>query len=220
MKILVIDDNSSTRRILDRLLRRFGHVYLASEASQALISCKVNEFDFVISDLLMIDTQDDPIGWLRSIREAAFSARIIVNSANDSPEIIAECHALSIERVVKGDHTAIQGMIEASTPSPSARQEGFDEAAILQAVGADRDKRIEELFRGMGLWDEATGKPDLHWVRERKAATDKAQALREKAGMGFLMAVGTALIFWLISLLSAGFKGWAVAMKSIVAKAI
>lgn len=54
LKILLVDDDNLTRKVLDQFLRTNGYeVELAENGEQALSLLKEHEFDLVISDIVM-----------------------------------------------------------------------------------------------------------------------------------------------------------------------
>src|SRR5512135_522407 len=68
MKILVVDDFSTMRRIVKNILKQLGYENIeeAEDGEQAFTKLKTGGFDFVVSDWNM--PNKDGIGLLRSIR--------------------------------------------------------------------------------------------------------------------------------------------------------
>lgn len=207
MRVLIVDDSSTVRRTLALHLQgRVTRVETVASGHQALHSIKNDRWDWIIADAHMADTADDQAKWLCDLRDAT-DAEIIINSVNDSPEIQQLCRDRSMHRVLKGDYEQITRMM--GMAAPAAREDrGMTPDAVFAMireselrVSKERDARIEEIFRGMGLWDNLTSKPNLGWVRERKDAYDKTQSRMEKLGIGLASAVviaGAMLAFQLI----------------------
>lgn len=213
MKILVIDDTSTARRTLTQALNSHAQVKTASTAALAVREMQSTRFDVVIADLRLADTKDDQIGWVERLRAEAPDAQIIINSANDSPEVIERARDLSMERVLKGDYDDIKAKIgfreDRATGLTVAQIEGMIASSELR-VAAEREAKIKELFVEMELWNEKRGRPNLEWIRNRKRAFDKSQAVREKIGMGLLGAIAVAAFMFILQLIGSGFQGWIV----------
>jgi len=81
-RILIVDDDPVQRRLLDNMVRKFGHEpAIAESGEQAATMLKSGErFDCVVLDLVMPDL--DGLGVLARMREAGIAVPVIVQTAH------------------------------------------------------------------------------------------------------------------------------------------
>ncbi|MEZ4390890.1 MAG: sigma-54 dependent transcriptional regulator [Polyangiales bacterium] len=90
-RILVVDDESSLRQMMDVLLRRMGHdVQLASGVGEAteLISSGSGAFDLIMTDLMMADGNGLQV--LDRAREVSENTQVLLVTAHGSVETAVE----------------------------------------------------------------------------------------------------------------------------------
>jgi len=82
--ILVVDDNESALRFIQRILEREGHVVTArGRALDAYEMCGSEAFDLVVTDLFMDGM--DGLDLIRALRERAPALPIVAMSGDLSP---------------------------------------------------------------------------------------------------------------------------------------
>lgn len=208
MKILVIDDSAAIRRILIQTLNQCGHVDAADSSGAALNMMRSTAYDVIVSDLRMSDTRHTPpTRWLRQLREAAGeSARIILNSANDSDEVTSECNQLSIERMPKGDNGALRRKMGISDP-----QSGVDESEIQSMVVRYGTDALRDFLVRVTLWDHQKNEPKYESMRELVAWSHASMAnqkrwagWKEKVGLTLAGAIAVGAFMWLARIIEAG----------------
>jgi DNA-binding NtrC family response regulator len=101
--ILIVDDDPVQRRLLDAMVRRFGHeavVAEGGEAAVAALSAEAPRIDCVVLDLVMPDL--DGLGVLSRMREAGLSLPVIVQTAHGGIDnVISAMRAGAADFVVK-----------------------------------------------------------------------------------------------------------------------
>ena len=101
LRVLVVDDVESNRRLAQAMLRRFGHVSeVAASALEAVEMTVAGRYDVVLMDIRMPGI--DGIEAVRRIREnlGAAMPRIIAATANDLPGDRERCRAAGMESYV------------------------------------------------------------------------------------------------------------------------
>ena len=84
-KILVVDDDQGMRELLEIILTEEGYsVITAGDAGKALIRCRKERFDLIITDLKM--PKMDGIGFLREIKDISPETMVILITAYASGE--------------------------------------------------------------------------------------------------------------------------------------
>lgn len=84
-KILVVDDDQGMREFLEIMMTREGYqVMTASDAGKALIRCRKETFDLIITDLKM--PKMDGIGFLREVKQLSPETMVILITAFASGE--------------------------------------------------------------------------------------------------------------------------------------
>ena len=87
MRILAVDDESDTRRLLKDLLRKAGHQVLAtSSAIKALIHLRIQQFDLLLLDLMMPGIDGEHLAQILSTRRDTFELPIVVASCRKAEE--------------------------------------------------------------------------------------------------------------------------------------
>ena len=102
--ILIVDDDPVQRRLLDAMVRRFGHEAMAVDGGDAAIKALTGgdeaRVDCVVLDLVMPDL--DGLGVLARMREAGLSLPVIVQTAHGGIDnVISAMRAGAADFVVK-----------------------------------------------------------------------------------------------------------------------
>ncbi|WP_029030820.1 sigma-54-dependent transcriptional regulator [Salinarimonas rosea] len=100
--ILIVDDDPVQRRLLEAMVRRFGHeVRVAESGAQALETLRAEPgIGAVVLDLVMPDL--DGMGLLAAMREAGIDTPVVVQTAHGSIETVVQAmRAGAIDFVVK-----------------------------------------------------------------------------------------------------------------------
>src|SRR5215470_8829939 len=81
-RVLIVDDDPVQRRLLDNMVRKFGHEPVIAESGEQAAGLLTNgeRFDCVVLDLVMPDL--DGLGVLARMREAGNATPLIVQTAN------------------------------------------------------------------------------------------------------------------------------------------
>ena len=101
-RILIVDDDPVQRRLLDNMVRKFGHEpTLAESGDQALAFLTNGErYDAVVLDLVMPDL--DGLGVLTRLREAQINVPVIVQTAHGGIDnVVSAMRAGAVDFVVK-----------------------------------------------------------------------------------------------------------------------
>jgi DNA-binding NtrC family response regulator len=102
MRVLIVDDDPVQRRLLDNMVRKFGHEpVLAESGDQALALLGGGErFDCVVLDLVMPDL--DGLGVLARMREIGSTVPVIVQTAHGGIDnVVSVMRAGAVDFVVK-----------------------------------------------------------------------------------------------------------------------
>jgi DNA-binding NtrC family response regulator len=102
MHVLIVDDDPVQRRLLDNMVRKFGHEpVLAESGDQALALLGGGErFDCVVLDLVMPDL--DGLGVLARMREIGSTVPVIVQTAHGGIDnVVSVMRAGAVDFVVK-----------------------------------------------------------------------------------------------------------------------
>ncbi len=102
--ILIVDDDPVQRRLLDAMVRRFGHEAIAVDGGEAAVKALTGgddaRVDCVVLDLVMPDL--DGLGVLARMREAGLSLPVIVQTAHGGIDnVISAMRAGAADFVVK-----------------------------------------------------------------------------------------------------------------------
>ena len=101
--ILIVDDDPVQRRLLEAMVRRFGHeavVVEGGEVAVAALTGRETAIDCVVLDLVMPDL--DGLGVLARMREAGMSIPVIVQTAHGGIDnVISAMRAGAADFVVK-----------------------------------------------------------------------------------------------------------------------
>jgi DNA-binding NtrC family response regulator len=101
--ILIVDDDPVQRRLLEAMVRRFGHDAIVAEGGEAAIATLTGDttrIDCVVLDLMMPDL--DGLGVLARMREAGIAVPVIVQTAHGGIDnVISAMRAGAADFVVK-----------------------------------------------------------------------------------------------------------------------
>ena len=145
LRVLVVDDIDSNRRLAQALLRRFGHISdAATSGLEAVEMAMTGRYDVILMDVQMPDV--DGMEATRRIRARLGAAplRIIAATANAVPGDRERCLAAGMDDYLSKpiQHEALRAAIEhaGGTAPPAAR------ARVATAPAAAIDwRRIESL---------------------------------------------------------------------------
>ena len=101
-RILIVDDDPVARRLLDNMVRKFGHEPAIAESGEAAAALLTSgeRFDCVVLDLVMPDL--DGLGVLARIREAGSTVPVIVQTAHGGIDnVVSAMRAGACDFVVK-----------------------------------------------------------------------------------------------------------------------
>ena len=102
MKILIVDDSSSMRQILNNIVAKldFSEIIEASGSMKAIQDYKEQKPDLVLLDLILPDIQGDEV--LAEIKKINPQQKVIMITAVGQEEMMERCKALeATEYIVK-----------------------------------------------------------------------------------------------------------------------
>jgi DNA-binding NtrC family response regulator len=101
-RVLIVDDDPVQRRLLDNMVRRFGHEPVVAESGDqaARLIASGGRFDCVVLDLVMPDL--DGLGVLAHLRETGNPVPVIVQTAHGGIDnVVSAMRAGAVDFVVK-----------------------------------------------------------------------------------------------------------------------
>ena len=101
-RVLIVDDDPVQRRLLDNMVRKFGHEPTIAESGDqaAALLTGTERFDCVVLDLVMPDL--DGLGVLARMREAGSTVPVIVQTAHGGIDnVVSAMRAGAVDFVVK-----------------------------------------------------------------------------------------------------------------------
>jgi DNA-binding NtrC family response regulator len=101
-RVLIVDDDPVQRRLLDNMVRKFGHEPVVAESGEAAAALLTGgeRFGCVVLDLVMPDL--DGLGVLARLREAGNNVPVIVQTAHGGIDnVISAMRAGAVDFVVK-----------------------------------------------------------------------------------------------------------------------
>src|SRR6476660_5338303 len=101
-RVLIVDDEPVQRRLLDNMVRKFGHEPVIAESGDQAVTLLTGDerFDCVVLDLVMPDL--DGMGVLARMREAGNTAPVIVQTAHGGIDnVVSAMRAGAVDFVVK-----------------------------------------------------------------------------------------------------------------------
>ena len=143
-KILVVENDSSTRKLLEVLLRRHGHETTSVEAgAQAIELLERSAFDVVIVDLMMPEVSGHDV--IAYVAERSPQTPVIVCTAA-GPKITDALQSSVVKAVIRKPFDILQltAAVEAHALSPSAAREPAVTVLIV-----DDDERARYVMRTM-----------------------------------------------------------------------
>lgn len=144
LRVLVVDDIDANRRLMQALLRKFGHVSeIATSGLEAVEMAIAGRYDIILMDVQMPDMDGmDATRRIRALLGAA-SPRIIAVTANAVPGDRERCLAAGMDDYLSKpiEHQALRAAIERTggAARPAAR------TATVVPAGAIDWRRIESL---------------------------------------------------------------------------
>ena len=101
-RVLIVDDDPVQRRLLDNMVRKFGHEPAVTDSGEeaARLLASGERFDCVVLDLVMPDL--DGLGVLARLREAGNPVPVIVQTAHGGIDnVVSAMRAGAVDFVVK-----------------------------------------------------------------------------------------------------------------------
>src|SRR5204863_5294046 len=101
-RVLIVDDDPVQRRLLDNMVRKFGHEPVIAESGDqaATMLTGTERFDCVVLDLVMPDL--DGLGVLARMREVGSTVPVIVQTAHGGIDnVVSAMRAGAVDFVVK-----------------------------------------------------------------------------------------------------------------------
>jgi DNA-binding NtrC family response regulator len=101
-RVLIVDDDPVQRRLLDNMVRKFGHEPAIAESGDqaAAMLTGTERFDCVVLDLVMPDL--DGLGVLARMREAGSTVPVIVQTAHGGIDnVVSAMRAGAVDFVVQ-----------------------------------------------------------------------------------------------------------------------
>ena len=101
-RVLIVDDDPVQRRLLDNMVRKFGHEPVIAESGDqaAAMLTSTERFDCVVLDLVMPDL--DGLGVLARMREGGSTVPVIVQTAHGGIDnVVTAMRAGAVDYVVK-----------------------------------------------------------------------------------------------------------------------
>lgn len=210
MRILLIEDANHVATVMARRLQPYGDVDMAQTSGAALDYLRRNDYDWVVSDLSLPDT-DDAKSWISDLDRAATGASKIIYSSNDTSDVVDFAKGKSFQFVHKRDAEEVEAII-AGRPLTKARQP------------MQNDDFRRSLVR-LGLWNYSKEQPDWETLEDviafGKAAAVRAkklQSAKEKAGMALFVTIAIAIATGLWQLFLIGAQS--SLLKAAAAKAL
>src|SRR4029079_16290647 len=99
-RVLIVDDDPVQRRLLDNMVRKFGHGPAIAESGEqaAAMLAGGERIDCVVLDLVMPDL--DGLGVLARMREAGLTVPVIVQTAHGGIDNVVSAMRRGAERFV------------------------------------------------------------------------------------------------------------------------
>jgi DNA-binding NtrC family response regulator len=101
-RVLIVDDDPVQRRLLDNMVRRFGHEPVIAESGEQALALMTGgeRCDCVVLDLVMPDL--DGLGVLARLRDAGINVPVIVQTAHGGIDnVVSAMRAGALDFVVK-----------------------------------------------------------------------------------------------------------------------
>src|SRR5262249_3584364 len=101
-RVLIVDDDPVQRRLLDNMVRKFGHEPVAVESGEAAVARRAGggRFDCIVRDLVMPNL--DGLGVLARMRTAGWTVPVIVQTAHGGIDnVVSAMRAGATDFVVK-----------------------------------------------------------------------------------------------------------------------
>jgi CheY-like chemotaxis protein len=116
MKLLIVDDNSDTRKLIRSIMKPYGHEVMESQSgADAVRSFAVHHPDCVLMDIEMEGM--DGLTATKSIIESHPDAKVIIVTMHDSPRLrLAATEAGASGYVVKEKLTELPGLLKGINP--------------------------------------------------------------------------------------------------------
>jgi DNA-binding NtrC family response regulator len=174
-RVLIVDDDPVQRRLLDNMVRKFGHDAVVVDGGEAAVAMlgSGERFDCVVLDLMMPNL--DGLGVLGRMRAAGSSVPVIVQTAHGGIDnVVSAMRAGAVDFVVK--------------PVGPERLQVSLRNALEKSALADELSRIKRSQSGtLTFKDIVTRSPKMHAVlrgAEKAAASSIAVLVEGESGVG------------------------------------
>ena len=174
-RVLIVDDDPVQRRLLDNMVRKFGHDAVVVDGGEAAVAMlgSGERFDCVVLDLMMPNL--DGLGVLARMRAAGSSVPVIVQTAHGGIDnVVSAMRAGAVDFVVK--------------PVGPERLQVSLRNAMEKSALADELSRIKRSQSGtLTFKDIVTRSPKMHAVlrgAEKAAASSIAVLVEGESGVG------------------------------------
>ena len=147
MRILYIDDDAGTRRLVERLLQRRGHeIVTAGSGREGLELAREHGFDVIAVDHYMPEM--DGLDTLAELRKASITSPVVyVTGSEESSVAVAALKSGAEDYVVKTPGDDFVDLLERSFTSAAMNATLREEKAVSDAALKESNDRLQLLLR-------------------------------------------------------------------------